>query len=185
MMTLTWNGVCEAGDGAKVDNPKGLTKFGKNLVKKLEENDIIIDISHASEKLFYDVAEICEKPIVATHSNCKKVCGNPRNLTDEQIKIIKEKGGLIGLTFCKDFLSNSKNASMDDVLRHFEHFLLLSCEDNLAFGSDFDGADTPEEISSIDKIKNLYEYFLKKGYKENLLDKVFFSNAYDFVNKVF
>lgn len=185
MMTLTWNGVCEAGDGAKVDNPKGLTKFGKNLVKKLEENDIIIDISHASEKLFYDVAEICEKPIVATHSNCKKVCGNPRNLTDGQIKIIKEKGGLIGLTFCKDFLSNSKNASMDDVLRHFEHFLLLSCEDNLAFGSDFDGADTPEEISSIDKIKNLYEYFLKKGYKENLLDKVFFSNAYDFVNKVF
>lgn len=185
MMTLTWNGVCEAGDGAKVDNPKGLTKFGKNLVKKLEENDIIIDISHASEKLFYDVAEICEKPIVATHSNCKKVCGNPRNLTDEQIKIIKEKGGLIGLTFCKDFLSNSKDASMDDVLRHFEHFLLLFCEDNLAFGSDFDGADTPEEISSIDKIKNLYEYFLKKGYKENLLDKVFFSNAYNFVNKVF
>ena len=168
-----------------MDNPKGLTKFGKNLVKKLEENDIIIDISHASEKLFYDVAEICEKPIVATHSNCKKVCGNPRNLTDEQIKIIKEKGGLIGLTFCKDFLSNSKDASMDDVLRHFEHFLLLSCEDNLAFGSDFDGADTPEEISSIDKIKNLYEYFLKKGYKENLLDKVFFSNAYNFVNKVF
>lgn len=185
MMTLTWNGTCEAGDGAKVENPNGLTKFGKNLVKELEKNDIIIDVSHASEKLFYDVAEICEKPIVATHSNCKKICVSPRNLTDEQIKIIKEKGGLIGLTFCKDFLSNSENVSEDDILRHFEHFLSLSCENNLAFGSDFDGADMPNKINRIDKVKNLYEYFLKKGYKEDLLNKVFFGNACNFVNKVF
>lgn len=181
IMTLTWNGSCEAGDGVGVLNSRGITYFGKKLLRELENHGIIVDISHASEKLFYDVLEISERPFVATHSNSKAVCNHRRNLSDEQIKAVKCRGGLIGLTFCKEFLSGSKDAGFDDILRHAEHFLSLSCEDNLSIGSDFDGAEVPDKICGIEKIEGLYEYFLRKNYKESLLEKIFFDNAYNFI----
>ena len=91
MMTLTWNGECELGDGIRVENPKGLTKFGLEVIKKMEDLKIIIDISHASDALFYDVAENTYLPFVASHSNSRTVCDNKRNLTDDQFKIIEKK----------------------------------------------------------------------------------------------
>ena len=77
-LTLTWNGTCEFGDGAMVTHPKGLTKFGRQAIPKLEQHRIVVDISHASEPLFYDVAEIANRPLVASHSNAKAVCNHPR-----------------------------------------------------------------------------------------------------------
>ena len=77
MLTLTWNGTCEFGDGAMVTHPKGLTEFGRKAIPKLEQHRIAIDISHASEPLFYDVAEIASKPLVASHSNAKAICNHP------------------------------------------------------------------------------------------------------------
>ena len=146
MLTLTWNGTCEFGDGAMVTHPKGLTEFGRKAIPKLEQHRIAIDISHASEPLFYDVAEIASKPLVASHSNAKAICNHPRNLTNEQIKIIKQSGGLIGLNFHPPFLKDDGIATVDDLIAHTEHCLSLNTQDSLAIGSDFDGADLPQGI---------------------------------------
>ncbi len=119
MLTLTWNGTCEFGDGAMVTHPKGLTKFGRKAIPKLEQQRIVVDISHASEPLFYDAAEIASKPLVASHSNARAVCNHPRNLTNEQVQIIKQSGGLIG-----SFLKEDGIATVDDLIAHAEHFYL-------------------------------------------------------------
>ena len=181
MMTLTWNGKCEIGDGCGEISPKGITKFGKQVVKEMEAYGIIIDVSHASEKLFYDVAEIAEKPFVATHSNSYSVCPHKRNLKDSQFIEIKNRCGIVGITFCGEFLNQNKKAGFDDVLKHAEHFWELGGENIICFGSDFDGGEVPAELDSLEKVENLYEYFLKKNYKESLVQKLFFENAYEFM----
>lgn len=184
MMTLTWNGKNELGDGVGVETGGGLTDFGKKAIREMEKNNIIVDISHASEKLFYDVAEIAEKPFCASHSDSKKITPHKRNLTDEQFEIIKNSGGLVGLNFCRDFLNKrATNAEMYDIIRHAEHFLSLGGEKTLAIGGDFDGADIPHDMSGIESMPKLYELFLKQNYSQSLVDDIFFNNAADFFSK--
>lgn len=184
MMTLTWNGKNELGDGVGVENSGGLTDFGKKAVREMEKNNIIVDISHASEKLFYDVAEIAGKPFCASHSDSKKITPHKRNLTDEQFEIIKNSGGLVGLNFCRDFLNKrATNAEMYDIIRHAEHFLSLGGEKTLAIGGDFDGADIPHDMNGIDSMPRLYELFLKQNYNQSLVDDIFFNNAAEFFSK--
>ena len=180
MLTLTWNGTCEFGDGAMVTHPKGLTKFGRKAIPKLEQQRIVVDISHASEPLFYDAAEIASKPLVASHSNARAVCNHPRNLTNEQVQIIKQSGGLIGLNFHPPFLKEDGIATVDDLIAHAEHFLSLGAQDSLAVGSDFDGADLPQGIRGIEGIYAVFERFLQLGYSETLLNKIFYTNAQKF-----
>ncbi len=183
IMTLTWNGRCEIGDGAEVENSNGLTIFGRQVVQEMEKSGIIVDVSHASEKLFYDVSEIAARPFIATHSNSQKICANKRNLTDEQFKTIRDYGGIVGITFCKHFLTEKSNPCFDDILKHVEHFLSLGGENTVSIGSDFDGTDVPDQMTGIESIKELYEYFLIKNYNETLADKIFFSNAYEFMTE--
>lgn len=184
VLTLTWNGKNEIGDGIGVDKPGGITEFGRRSIKIMEEKGIIVDLSHASERLFYDVASISRKPFIATHSNAQKICSHKRNLTDEQINIIKSVNGIIGLNFCDYFLKNDGNASMDDVIRHIDYFLSMGCEDTLCIGSDFDGSDVLKDITGIENIEILYEYCLKHNYSENLVNKIFYGNANNFFMKV-
>ena len=180
MLTLTWNGENCIGGGAKAQY-KGLTDFGRACVKELENSNITIDISHASDRLFSDVAEIAAKPLVASHSDSRTLCPNMRNLTDEQFEIIRKSRGLVGLNFHREFLSPaSEKASIKDVLLHAEHFLSLGGEDVLCIGSDFDGSDIPSDLNSLDKIPILYEEFLKIGYNEQLVQKIMFYNAHNF-----
>ena len=179
-MTLTWNGSCEIGDGALVKHPSGLTEFGRQVVRNMEEYKMAVDISHASDPLFYEVAEMATRPLVASHSNSRAVCSHPRNLTDEQFGMIRDSGGLVGLNFYPAFLENSGEASYLSVLKHAEHFLSLGGEETLSIGSDFDGADMPNGIRGIQDIGILYEAFLKHGYKEDIVKAIFFENAYKF-----
>lgn len=181
MMTLTWNGANELGDGVGVENAGGLTPFGRQAVAEMEKNDIIIDVSHASEKLFYEVAECTRKPFVASHSDSKRLCPHKRNLTDEQFGIIRERNGLVGLNFCVDFLNKTAtNAKMYDIIRHAEHFLSLGGEKCLAIGGDFDGADIPDDVSGIEAMPRLYEMFLHHNFSEALVNDIFFDNAFRF-----
>lgn len=180
VLTLTWNSSCEIGDGAMVDNPHGLTEFGKKAVCELERCGIVIDVSHACEPLFYDVAEHTKKPFIATHSDSRKICNHKRNLTDEQFLIIKERGGLVGLNFFPEFLNESRKANLADILCHAEHFLSLGGEKVLAIGSDFDGADMPDGITGIESIEDLANYFLKHNYSQELVEDIFYKNAYRF-----
>lgn len=181
MMTITWNGDNEIGTGAATSEKFGLTDFGKKAIKTMEELDIIVDVSHASDNLFFDVASLANKPFVASHSNSRKICPHRRNLTDEQFEEIKNKNGLVGLNFYKAFLNrDEEKASRVDIIRHAEHFLSLGGENILAMGSDFDGADMPKGITGIESINDLYNDFLKMNYSENLVKKIFYENAKTF-----
>ncbi len=180
MMTLTWNGRNELGDGIGEDKNRGLSDFGRKAVKELEKNDIVIDVSHAGEKLFYDVADIAEKPFCASHSNSKIISPHKRNLTDDQFNIIKNSGGLVGLNFCRDFLNKTAtNAKIYDIIKNAEHFLSLGGEKTLAMGGDFDGAEIPNDIFGIESMSSLYEMFLKY-YPQQVADDIFFNNAFSF-----
>lgn len=182
IMTLTWNGNCELGDGIGVEGAKGLTDFGKSVVAKMEQNSIVVDVSHSSVPMFYDVAELSTKPFCATHSNSKQICPHRRNLTDEQFSIIKDKGGIVGLNLSRGFLREDEDkACMLDVLRHAEHFLSLGGEKTLAIGTDFDGTDIPIDMTGIESMNKLYELFLKHNYNEKLLEDIFFNNARNFL----
>ena len=182
IMTLTWNGNCELGDGIGVEGAKGLTDFGKSVVAKMEQNGIIVDVSHSSVPMFYDVAELSTRPFCATHSNSKQICPHRRNLTDEQFSIIKDKGGIVGLNLSRGFLREDEDkACMLDVLRHAEHFLSLGGEKTLAIGTDFDGTDIPIDMTGIESMNKLYELFLKHNYNEKLLEDIFFNNARNFL----
>lgn len=179
MMTLTWNAENAIGGGA--DTKKGLTGFGKQVVREMERAGMIVDISHASEELFYDVAESTSKPFVASHSNAYSVTSHRRNLKNEQIREIIRRKGLFGLNFHNAFLNDSPDrASVYDILRHAEHFLSLGGDDCLCFGSDFDGGVLPYDIKDSRVYDKIYELFLQHHYKQELVDKIFFENALNF-----
>lgn len=181
MITLTWNGENFLGSGVKAEKDSGLTSLGKDVIRKMNRFGIAVDVSHGSDKLFYEAAQISTTPIAASHSNSRKITDNPRNITDEQFKIICQKGGVVGLNFCRSFLNNNpEKAVIEDILRHTEHFLSLGGENHLCIGSDFDGTDMPKGIAGIESMENLYELFLKHNYSERLVSKLFFENTYNF-----
>lgn len=179
-VTLTWNASCEIGDGAEVAHPKGLTPFGREVVRELERNRIAVDVSHASEPLFWEVAERAQRPFLATHSNARALCNNPRNLTDSQFCAVRDRGGVVGVTFVRRFLDDSWEAGMDDLLRHIEHFLSLGGEKTVALGGDFDGTDLPDGMTGVESVEALGDCMLRHNYPESLVQAIFFDNAYRF-----
>lgn len=184
LCTLTWNGENELGRGVRAPGNTGLTDFGRQAVKELERNQIIIDLSHASPELFKDAAAIARGPLVATHSNAQAVCGHPRNLRDEQFAVIRDSGGLVGLNFLDAFLNDTpERACSADLLRHADHFLHLGGEDVLAMGADWDGG-APEDFpfSGLEDMPALYGLFLEH-YGQELTEKIFYENAANFFKR--
>lgn len=181
MMTLTWNDHCELGGGSLAAAPNGLTAFGKSVVRRMVELNMAIDISHASDALFYDVAGEVSAPLVASHSNSRIVCKHRRNLTDEQFDIICSRQGLVGLNFARDFLREDGDAATtEDIIRHAEYFLARGGEKTLCMGTDFDGAEIPRDITGIESMAGLYELFLRHNYSKSLVEDIFFNNAFNF-----
>ena len=181
IITLTWNASNAVGDGADVSDSKGITDFGKSVVREIEKYGVVVDVSHASDKLFYDVAEIATRPFIATHSNSRSVTNHRRNLTDEQFKIIKERNGIVGINFHRDFLSdNPDSASRYDLLKHIDKFLSLGGENVICIGTDFDGCNLPYDITGSESLAEIYEMLLKHNYKESLIRKIFYENALNF-----
>ncbi len=176
VFTLTWNGENELGYG--ILSNKGLKPLGIEAVKVLNSHNIIIDVSHISDRGFYDVAKNSSKPFIASHSNSRAICNNKRNLTDEQFKIIKDLRGLVGINFHIPFVTE-KNDYMKYLLKHIEHFLKLDGEDVVAIGSDFDGCDTHKSLNSLSKIPLFYQICLRE-FGEKISKKIFFNNANQF-----
>lgn len=179
LVTLTWNykncvatGVRESSLGG------GLTKFGETAVKEMENMGIIIDVSHLSDEGFYDVARKTEKPFVASHSNCRALCSFPRNLTDDQLKIIGDRGGVVGLNMCTAFLNDNDEASTDDVIRHIDHMLNTCGENSISFGCDYDGIPkTPVGMDDVTCIVNLID-IIKKNYGLEIAEKIAYKNYF-------
>ena len=182
MITLTWNGENEIGSGNVTEH--GLSAFGKQAVRELERAGILVDVSHLNDAGFSDLLEIAEKPFAASHSNARTVCPHKRNLTDEQIREMAERGCLIGLNYCQDFLrTGNRPAALDDLWRHVEHFLALGAAHCLALGSDADGTDVPPGLDSPERFAGLYSYFLERGLSPDLANGILWENALAFFRK--
>ncbi|TCS83027.1 dipeptidase [Tepidibacillus fermentans] len=167
-MGLTWNQANEVADGIMEPRGAGLTRFGQEVVKEMNRLGMMIDVSHLSERGFWDVIEQSEIPIHASHSNTKKICNHPRNLTDGQIKAIIEQGGVIGVTFVRDFTSTNKEPTIDDLLLHIEHIASLGGIEHIGLGSDFDGANPIKGLENAGKLENLVNVLLKYFAKEHV-----------------
>lgn len=187
-LTLLWSG--ETCIGGSWDTKSGLTDFGKKTVSECFRLGIVPDVSHASVASTDDVIElasICCRPIVATHSDSFSVYGHGRNLTDRHFEAIKGLGGLVGINLCKQHLSDTSTASTDaeTVYRHIEHYMALGGEDTVCFGCDFDGAEFPETFKDVSSILSLSEVLLRHNYPERLVHMIFYDNAVSFINRTF
>lgn len=178
MITLAWNGQNEIASGWDTD--AGLSDFGRALIPAMEEQGVLVDVSHLNDRSFFAVLELASKPFVASHSNARSVCSHRRNLTDDQIREMVSRRCLIGLNYYHQFLRDGGNAAPEDLFRHIAHFLELGAEDCLALGSDFDGADIPTFLSSPGKVLELPEYLQRRGLSADLCRKLLYQNALDF-----
>ena len=178
MLTLTWNGPNELGSGH--DSAMGLTACGREAVAELERCGILVDVSHLNDRGFEDLLSVAKKPFVASHSNARAVCGHRRNLPDAFIREIAARGGLIGLNYSRDFLSDSGRGSLDDLYRHVCRFLELDAGNCLALGSDFDGTDVHPDLDSVEKSLSICNYLTGHGIPEDTADGILFGNAWRF-----
>ena len=163
MITLSWNYdncLC---------NQFGLTPFGKDVVKKMNQLGMIIDVSHANDKVFLDVINCSTKPVIASHSNCRNICNVKRNLSDEMLKKLVENGGLIGINLYKDFVG-------ENLIDHFLHLKNLGYINHVGLGTDFDGIENPVCVNNASEIGKLSTLLKENGFNENEIRKIFYQN---------
>lgn len=160
----------------------GLTERGREFVAEMEDLGMIPDVSHLSDKGFYDVLEAAGKPFAASHSNARAVCPHVRNMTDDMIRRLSQKGGVMGLNFCADFLEEAplgrKNSgTLGAVVRHAQHIVSVGGIEVLGLGSDFDGIEPYEELPGVQGMEALWEALHRAGFTEGQLDKIFYGNV--------
>lgn len=184
-LTLVWDGVCRL--GGAFDTDEGLTELGREAVKRCFELGVIPDVSHSSQKMCAEVIELAGesgKVCVATHSNSKSVCDHRRNLTDEHFKSIMQLGGIVGISLAPIHLTSSEpeNCTIDDVILHIEHYLALGGSDTVCLGCDLDGVSRlPKGIKTVSDIPRLAERLAQLGYSDDLIGKLFYANARNFI----
>ena len=182
MMTLTWNFANQLAypnyvyEG-KIDTERGLTEKGIEVVKKMCELGMIVDVAHLNDAGIYDVFKYATKPIVASHSNARAVHNVPRNLSDDMIVKLRENGGIMGINYCPDFISENTNENqIPDIIRHIKHIVKVGGIETVGLGSDFDGIPTPIGMSDCTKTNDLYDALVKEGFSEEDIDKIFYKN---------
>ncbi len=184
-LTLVWNATCAIGGGHDTD--EGLTEFGVSVVKRCHELGIIPDVSHASDKMTDEVIAISEearRPCIATHSNSRMMHKHTRNLTDERFSRIAKMGGLVGVSLAPIHLTTSKVCSIDDVVRHIEHYLDIGGEDTVCLGCDLDGVvPLPDGIENVSDLYKIADELAKRHHSDALVEKIFYKNARDFVSR--
>lgn len=183
VLGLTWNqancfGSPNSPDAAVMQ--QGLTAFGKDAVVRMNELGMGIDVSHLSDGGFWDVAKLTKKPFFATHSNCRSLNPHPRSMTDEMIRALADKGGIMGVNFCPAFLvqdTENNRATCDMLTAQLRHMIRIGGEDCAAIGTDFDGMGGELEIGSADRMPLLFEALDKAGFTANEIEKIAFRNA--------
>ena len=182
-MGVTYITLCHNGDNDICDSARGkgewngLSPFGKEVVRKMNEVGIMVDISHAAESTFYDALEISKQPIIASHSSARALCNHPRNLTDEQLKALAAKGGVIQICLYKGFINEeAEKASLSDAIRHINHIVELVGINHVGIGSDFDGDGELIGCRASNELINITVRLLKEGYTENDIAKIWGGN---------
>jgi len=178
---LTWNGRNNLGGGAYSNG--GLTALGKKVVKAFQKNNIIIDTAHINLRTFYDIVGMSQKPVINTHSLVYDVYPHRRNINADQIKLIIDTGGIVGMTLVRAFVG--AEAFGYRVIRHIDWFVQKYGADNLAIGTDYYGStDIPKFVSTYEKLEDYLRRGLGKlGYKGHTIDKILHGNAEEFVKK--
>lgn len=206
MIALTWNYTNEIGapnlccdaEGMPIfskRNQQGLTDFGIETILEMERLGMIIDVSHLSDGGFWDIIRYTKKPFVASHSNAAAQCNVCRNLTDDMIRALAERGGVTGLNFCADFLcmpdaqtqtafttnniadSRPQISYIKDIVRHIRHITNIGGIEVCALGSDFDGIENTLEFGDASGIPMIAEALKKEGFSESAIDKIFSENV--------
>ena len=194
MITLTWNHKNRLGypnvlsrpnmthqDIYKANTKDGLTPFGKAYIQEMEKLGIIIDVSHLSDAGFYDVLRYTTKPFVASHSNARTVCPAARNLTDDMIKQIAKRRGVIGINFYGDFLVASKQGDAPStiavIIKHMRHIISIGGIECIGLGSDFDGISGSLEIADASFLPKLYQAMQKEGFSQEEIEAIFYKNV--------
>ncbi len=194
MMTLTWNHQNGLGspnitpdyneDTWPVKDPgaPGLTGVGREFVAEMERLHMIVDVAHLSDAGIRDLLAIATRPFAASHSNARACCPHLRNLPDELLRAMGEKGCLIGLNYCPAFLDDTPDrkhcvGSVAQMARHAKYILNLAGEDALALGSDFDGIGGELEITGAQDLPLLAEGFVNEGIPARVVEKIFYKNA--------
>jgi membrane dipeptidase len=169
------DGVSERGSGG------GLTRAGEAVVREMNRLGMVVDVSHASEATFYHILRVSERPLVASHSNCSAIRAHARSLTDDQLRAMRENGGLIGVNLIADFVDGER-ATIDRVVDHLDHMVEFIGPDHVYLGNDFtkcDGPRSPRELryaspegvfveglEEADQLPALTEGLLRRGYAE-------------------
>jgi membrane dipeptidase len=162
------------------DTGPGLTGAGRELVRECNRLGVLIDLSHLNENGFWDVAELSEAPLVATHSNAHALCPASRNLTDRQLDAIRDSDGMVGVNFAVAFLredgGESEDTPLETVVRHVDYLVERVGIDRIGFGSDFDGAKMPRELGDVSGMPDLLTALHAAGYDEAAMNKLAHGN---------
>ncbi|RST75570.1 membrane dipeptidase [Siminovitchia acidinfaciens] len=166
---LTWNNANLAADGAGEKRGAGLTDFGRSVVSLNNERGLLTDVSHLSERAFWDVIEFADYPI-ASHSNAKALCNHPRNLTDQQAKALFAKNAMVHVVFYPEFTADKEVVTISDLINHIDHFCSLGGVNHIGFGSDFDGIDKHiRKLENAGKYQNLVNELLNYYTEEQVM----------------
>ena len=182
-ISLTWNAPNCFGAPNSTDPvvmKTGLTDFGKEAVQYMNDLGILVDVSHLSEGGFYDVAKASKKPFAATHSNAMALCPHQRGLTDDQIRVLGNAGGVTGLNFGPEFLNQDitcKDSTAALLAKHARHIANIGGIDCVGIGSDFDGIEGNIEVEDCSKLYLLEDALKKEGFAESEIEKIFYKNV--------
>ncbi len=176
-INLTWNHANALAGSNRSEPQRGLSDLGRAFVRRAQGYGILIDVSHCSDAAFWDLLDVAERPVIATHSDARAVRDHARNLSDEMFRAVAQTGGVVGVNFYADFVSASEEASMDDMVRHVEHFLSLGGEKHIGIGADFDGCDRLcGGMKGVQDVPLLWEALRSRGYGDALLGDIFYNN---------
>lgn len=178
LITLTWNFKNEIGYPAydRINSHKGLTPFGIEVIEQMNSLGIIIDVSHLSDGGFYDVHKYSKSPFVASHSNARAVKNHQRNLTDEMIKVLSNRGGITGINFCTEFLTEDSVSKIEDMIKHIKHIKNVGGVDVIALGTDFDGIHSKVEIEDASQMNRLIYALEKEKFSQDEIEKICYKN---------
>lgn len=182
LMTLMWNfenclGYPNSRDARVME--RGLKDFGVETVRQMGKLGMIVDVSHASDGSFWDIVKYAQGPVIASHSNCRALSGHPRNLSDDMIHALADKGGIAGLNFYGVFLGTETQSRIEEMAEHILHMMKTGGREFPAIGTDFDGFGGMEhmDIPNISQMGRLWDALKKKGLSEDQLDLIWSGNA--------
>jgi len=185
ILSPTWNRENELGFGQATGSSQGLKSFGIEVIQRMDYLGMILDVSHLNEAGFWDAHNISTRPYMASHSNAYSVMPHNRNLKDDQISAIAESGGLIGFNMFPSIIASGNRVSLDDVIKHFKHFIEIGAGDHIGFGFDLDGIPSmPTGFTDVSSVKVIVE-LLTDEFGEEIAFNITEGNFYNFFVRYF